>query len=392
MKELERLRIEHPTLTIQTVAAIDALRRWESQVVPAGGGSVWAHHLEFAARTKALGDHLNAVLVLANRGSYPSALALSRTALEHHLLDRLLLLASRYEETLRPEDTSLVEAWERDWSERIEKWTASVVSVERTRDRRGLRIVRVGHDVLDDKGEVAERISPYWAAMQHYDAFVGHPDLQAEVVEPFDDLDSRQARARRNQTLYSSYLRWSSICRNLELNELVDSGWVVQLKVHYSFLSAFTHATDSAYHRFRAPTLGGLDAAHLAEELALLYAASIAIGEVDTWGNYAADRPNLLSPPSASVTDAVDVLRETIGYFWFLGGHPQAFDRCQEANRRAHPLLTSGQPPTVRPDDLPIDGIGYYPDPMDRLRRLHVGERELMTGFGFRPLWPSRRW
>lgn len=56
--ELERLRIEHPTLTVQTVGAIDALRSWESQVVPAGGGSVWAHHLEFAERIKALGDHL----------------------------------------------------------------------------------------------------------------------------------------------------------------------------------------------------------------------------------------------------------------------------------------------------------------------------------------------
>ena len=391
--DLEHLRFEHPTLTVQTGVIVDALRNWHTQVVAALGGSVWGHHLGFADRTNALAGHLEAVLVLANHGSHPSALALTRTALEHHLLDRLLLLADRYEETLRPEDPAVLDEWEKDSDERSEQWTTNVLTVERTRDRRGLRIVRVGHEVRRDSGDIAERVSPYWAAMQHYDAFVGHPDLQAATLGPFETLDSRQARARRNQALYSSYLRWSSICRNLELNALVpDPAWGVQLKVHYSFLSAFTHATDSGYRLQSGPQLGGPGTAHLLSELALLYAAAIAIGEVDTWCRYAADRPDLLSPPTATVTDAVDELRCTSSYFWFLGGQPQAFDRCQEANRLAHPLLLAGQRPTVRPENLANDVIGYYSDPMGRLRRLHTGEREVTTGFGSGPLWQTAPW
>jgi len=57
-----------------------------------GSLSAWVHHGEFARRTEQLVGHLEATLALAEEGRFPSACAVARTALEHHLLDRLLLL------------------------------------------------------------------------------------------------------------------------------------------------------------------------------------------------------------------------------------------------------------------------------------------------------------
>jgi hypothetical protein len=48
------------------------------------------------------------------------------------------------------------------------------------------------------------QISPYWVAMEHYDAFLGHPDVQALTVRPFDSLDEREIWAKRNQALFGA--------------------------------------------------------------------------------------------------------------------------------------------------------------------------------------------
>jgi hypothetical protein len=55
---------------------------------------------------------------------------------------------------------------------------AGVVSVERVRNGRALRLVRLGHKVRDDAGNVREGISPYWVAMEHYDASSGTPTFR----------------------------------------------------------------------------------------------------------------------------------------------------------------------------------------------------------------------
>lgn len=156
---------------------------------------------------------------------------------------------------------------------------------------------------------------------------------------PFESLETRLESARQNQSLYGAYLRWSSICHNLELSGLVEASELLQLRVHYGFLSAFTHATQTGYDlRTRpGPDVPPID--HVLSELALLHVCTIAIAEIDTWATYIASRPHLLAPLRSDVVDLVDRLRPVVSYFWFLGGQPQDFDRYQEAKRRAHPLL-----------------------------------------------------
>lgn len=350
------------------------------------------HHNQFAERTAQLAKHLDAVLVLADRGRHQSALALARTVLEHHLLDRLLLLADRYEEIFRPEDETAIAILEHQWDQRSEPWTGDVVSVERIKGGRALRLTRLGYAVKDQDGVERERISPYWVAMEHYDAFVGHPDRQADIVRPFDDLETRLEWARRNQQLYGNYIRWSSICHNLELNGLVRPGEILQLQVHYGFLSAFTHATQTGYDVRLRPNPGGPSLDHVLSELSLLYVCTIAIAELDAWNTYVSKRPQLLAPVRSSLVSFMDGVRSVIAYFWFLGGRPQEFDRYQEANGRAHPLLLAGGRPTIAPHELSDTDVGYYDNPLERLQRLHTGETEGTTGFHFGPLWPTLRW
>ena len=383
---------EHPTLTGLAMALIDVVRSWSGEIHVAAGASAWMHHMDFTKRTESLGDHLDAAMVLADTAHFHSALALTRTALEHHLIDRLLLLADRYEEVVRPPDADLIDEWEAEWRSRSAAWTRDVESVERVRNGAALRLVRLGYKVRDDAGDIQEQISPYWSALENYDAFAGHPDLQAETVRPFLSPDDREDWARRNQAIYGAFLRWRSICSNLELSQLTSTMELVQLQVHYSFLSAFTHASNSGYEVNRLARLPGPSAAHLLGELAALYAIVLAAAEIRAWSPYMAQRPRLLAPLSPETVALVDRAEDIAGYFWFLVGGPQLYDFCQEANGRAHPRLLAGDRPDCSPADLSPGEVGYYPNPFERLARMHIGEREMMTGFGFPPAWTELHW
>lgn len=390
--QLETLTAEHPTLGGLASSLVSVLENWSGEIRIAEGASNWMHHGQFAERTEHLASHLAAIVLLAEDGRFTSSMAVARTALEHHIIDRLLLLADRYVVNVRPEDPALIDQWEADWETKTEPWTRDVVSIERVQNGRAIRLVRVGHNVSDNSGEEREQISPYWLALEQYDAFLGHPDTQRHIVQPFDELDDRVEWAARNQALYGAFLRWRSLCSNLRLNDLTSEVELVQLQVHYAFLSAFTHATSSGYEVNHRARPGSPSARHLFGELALLYVIAITIAQTDAWTAYAKRRPHLLLTPRPDILRAVDRGREVISYLWFLVGEPQEFDRYQEANRRAHSRLLSGHGPAVRPDELGPADITYYGNPFDRLARMHTGEREATTGFAFAPAWRELHW
>lgn len=59
------------------------------------GDRAHMRHMDHAERTRQLTAHLRAALLLSRANQYPSALVVIRSALEHHLMDRLVFLANR---------------------------------------------------------------------------------------------------------------------------------------------------------------------------------------------------------------------------------------------------------------------------------------------------------
>ena len=81
-------------------------------------------------------------------------------------------------------------------------------------------------------------------------------------------------------------MKWDALVDNLILNALIEPEQGPQLDVHFRFLSAYTHPTWSGYEaidreRGHHPSMwGGRPRSHCLGELALLYAATFAVGEV----------------------------------------------------------------------------------------------------------------
>ena len=152
---------------------------------------MWLQHYEITDHAWHLADHLGSALDDADGARYASGFGTLRVAMEHKLTDRLLLLAERYFddiETLTNEEFAAVE-------ERA-AGLPDVISVERRGN--GARLIRKGHDVTNQEGEVVEQISPYWHVLKHHDATVGPPTIQETFATGVIDVEQLVDHARRN--------------------------------------------------------------------------------------------------------------------------------------------------------------------------------------------------
>ena len=381
---------EHPELAIAARRAINEVASLRSRLESADG-IIRVHYWEFADRARHLVDHLDGALDLANSARYASAFSIVRTAMEHQIVDQLLFLADRYRQTFK--DTPLDEH-ERRRTECAAgaDWAADIASFERVGNN--TVVIRRGHYLTDSAGVVTDQLSPYYRVLQNHHATLGKPNIQQDFDDGLSDVVQREQFARQNQALYRSYLTWPSLMDNLVMNNLYQPPHQGQLEVHYRFLRAFTHATQTGYEaieRTRGQTSEGPPHSHDLGELVFLYAATLAALELKTFCLLVDRRPTLIQLRSRSEIDSIIAAAESASrYLWYPGYEPVEFDRFNDANRRAWRSWDKAGPipkQTESPTDIPDEEIGYYADPLVRLSKLHAGSSEMTTGLGYRAMW-----
>jgi len=198
--------------------------------------------------------------------------------------------------------------------------------------------------------------------------------------------------------MWRNSLTWLSLKTNLQLNQLATEREVLQLDVHYRFLSAFVHPfsehiTDSVY---RQQIQGDWPTEeHFAEELVLLYVCTLAIDELRAFEAMTHRDPRVDLHNWDEVRRELDLAEAQIAHAWAPGRSPFAFDRVYETNQRVFDataeLHASGQPMSPQdgedPRALRDDDIRYYADPLRRVVRLHQSWTEYTTGLS----WVSPR-
>jgi hypothetical protein len=131
--------------------------------------------------------------------------------------------------------------------------------------------------------------------------------------EPYADVygDVTSTISKRQKQLYSHYLHFDSVTRNLLLNDLLSVEQVDQLRAHYSFLSSFVHPTK--YSNSVLP-IGLRDEA--AEELILLYVCKLLAMSIELIVDYF--RGVNVSERYSPYLTQVNKLRDSTNYFPFI--------------------------------------------------------------------------
>jgi hypothetical protein len=338
--------------------------------------------MHFAQRCEVLSDQLRGVLDLSGRFRYAAALALTRTALEHHLIDRLVFLADRWvieiptkAENVEAEQARLaaLKAAKRpdfvSW--RYEKLPGVINLVVRGIYREGF----VGRGMT---------VSPYYFWVYDYDPFTVKKKAAPHVAMGFRDPEAELKWAKQSANAWDRLFALGRIRKNLDANRLLRPRLGVQVDVHYAFLSAFVHGVQKAYERVYGHNipnrLGTLN--HYASELAFLYVVSIAAAELEIFGRMAKREPRLELLDWPTVEAEIAEARTASSYFWFLSGEPNMYDRIQQVHSRK-PILAGGLPSRrlrVDPASLRPSRVKYYRDPLERIRQLHQSSAEMFSG------------
>jgi len=357
------------------------------------GGMEQLQHREFAQRSRLLAVYLEQSLRSGEAHAYPAAYALVRSALDHRIFDRLLFLGTVHEVVMKGVTDATWARWQ------VEKRPEHLHIWERLpKDR--VRIVWRGPQVFDEAKRPVHQISIYYQWWREYDPFaVPAKDLR-EIASGSPSRTAQMAEYHELQReMWREALAWQHLKGNLILNGLATEREVVQLDVHYRFLSAFTHpfsqdVTDSVYgQRVHGawPT-----AEHYAMELRLGYVCVIAIDELRDFERMTQREPRV----DLDGWDAVirDLARGEahIAHLWMPGRPSYDYDRVNEANRRvsdAYDLQHAAGTPLTRPDipdprRLTDDEVRYYPDPLRRLVRVHSTTTEMTTGLTWQSPWP----
>jgi hypothetical protein len=337
-------------------------------------------HREYAKRARQLGDHLRSVLVLSDVRQYPSALVVVRAALEHHLMDRLIFLSTRYVETYGGIGKEDVPAE----GERLARLKAgSRPDIERWWwDDQGMNVVIRGlHGARSRKGR-GKIISPYYFLIGDFDPFTGGKKHADQLASPFWERSVRGERAAEAAAAWHRWFVHEKVIRGLNANRLLPGKVDLQVDVHYRFLSGYAHPSKRGYeaiHGWNYPDARG-SFNHFASELSLLYVITIAASEVEIYGRMARRSPRLALSEWEAVESGVREARLASNYFWFLGGKPTLLDRIDTVHTTVRGRAPKWGRPQRDPAAIGERSVRYYSDPLDRLKRLHESWLEMTTG------------
>ncbi len=343
------------------------------------GSTMHMQHVDHAKRARQLAEHLRGVLTLSDARRYPSALVLVRAALEQHLMDRLVFLATRHVETYKMgKDKAATEmaklAAAQQTRPDLERWWWEETG--------HLNVVWRGYHSNRAKKGRGQVISPYYFRIDDFDPFTGGKVHAAKLASPFWRKKHRQDWAKESAAMWDRYFVHSRVMKAIEVNNLLPGRMRMQVDIHYAFLSGYAHPSKRGYealHGHNHPDrLGDFD--HYGSEIALLYVIALATAELEIFMRMCRRWPRLGLRGRDDIAAEMRDARLASAYFWFLGGEPQILDRLDTV----HTPPGEKDPKWGRPSrdwrKLRPWEVQYYADPLERLVRLHHGWSEMSTG------------
>lgn len=363
-----------PTHAERLLARLEGIER-----LTVHSGTAHMQHMDHAKRVRQLADHLRAVVLLSDARHYPSALVVVRAALEHHLMDRLIFLATRrvviYPKVKKADAPS--------WNAKLSAAQAGDQPDLATWfwDSSGMNVVYRGlHSTRSKKGR-GQNISSYYFQVDDYDPFAGPKRHAGRLAAPFRERRHAQQWANESASAWRYLFRHDAVMKALRVNRLL-LGRHVQVDVHYGFLSGFTHPSKRGYEAIfggNSPDrMGSFD--HYASELLLLYVIVLAAAEIEIYERMARRTPRLVLYDWDEVEIEVREAQLASSYFWFLSGAPENFDRIDTVHTPPGNSKPKWGLPRADPTAISPMRVRYYRNPLERLAKLHQSYQEMSTG------------
>lgn len=339
---LSQFHAEHEELITAARQLIGYMKALQARYI--FDGTEYDVHRVFASRGISLACYLEGVIKLAENELYPPAFSEIRASIEHQIADKLLFRAERCVQIQRMNSTV--------WNEFDENPPSGVLDKSYKNGRATITWEKfgTGHD---------HDLSLYY------------------IITASADLNERD-----KTDIWGKIFNWSTMMRSLEINSILSSQTIEQIKEHYSFLSLYSHPdyAEMMWKTYDGPYSLGLGKGqvfphynHCTSELILLYVCYLAIEELRDFEAVAEIPPKVGLRDWQDVTRDIEEAEKLIFYAWFPGQTPHRCDKIEESYRQYWQRVEAGEDPheLIDPVSLSDDVVEYYTDPLTRLQRHH---------------------
>jgi len=312
---------------------------------------------------------------LVKAEKYAEAFILNRTVFENYLLICLILKGTKYvlkyKVPTKPGETT------KDAYDRLTKNLEGRKDIISFRPIRKYRQIEVVHRGLYSKE--GDKLTPvYHFVFERYDPVTHRVGKIKSIVSKdfFQDITVKWQKT--HESLYKTYFGFGNLLEEAVLNRILTDEQKVRVRVHYNFLSAFTHLTKMGfdlsmpYERWRH--------IHYLMELNLLYVLRMLRLYLLLLIGFFAETQHTIRDVDQMVAN-LDEITKRYDYFWFIFNEPSEYDYWNHQTTKAY----------WRRKGKKLKGeIPYYKNPYQRLRRQHQTIIEYTTGLTYTSPWPRR--
>lgn len=321
-------------------------------------------------------DSIRSTLALLSLSKYKDCFVILRSVFEYYFFFLLMVKGTRYRQTrtyrIQPGD-SMSQKDARDKT--FEKWIKEKDLMESEHTR--IIGINKGHDdnvihvTFDIEGPYNEKdvekkgeITPiFYFVFEEYDPYVR---FLAELKTLYRRGPSYDKIIEKHEHLHSQFLYIDRIEDNLKRNDLLTEEQSDRFRVHYNFLSSFTHPTRRGVRVTDSKRLSsGRSTKEAVERVILSYAAHFEAMLIRLMVDYF-KRENPVVDFSVYLECAAE-LENGANSFWFIYNQPVPADiEASEARKKG--MKTEGV-------DIP-EGVLYYSDPILRMEGIIQREKQ----------------
>jgi hypothetical protein len=351
---------------------------------------------------------MDSVLILLEKNKYKECFIILRSILESYLFLLQMMKCKIYknsrEYTIIPNPGSTKEEarnntlkkWKNEWKNGEKTEYKDIISINpKHNDKIIITYEWTGFYEEKDTKEEGYWISRYFFAFEEYSHEIRFLSDLPTIAAGDWMFDVTESIKKEHEKIYHHVFYIDSIIKNLKNNNLINAEQEDRIRVHYSFLSSFTHPTKNIISYFGDPrivytkgveekiTIGenGITKNYIyskyekkiIEEQILLYICKLHmlfISLVIDFFEPLSSNSNWSKKYSIFTRQLEEATRD----FWFIFDNPTEFDIYDSEMRKTR--LNEKQKTKI-----PKDLILYYTNPLERLTNLKISKFDNMNRF-----------
>jgi hypothetical protein len=316
---------------------------------------------------------------LVNKNRYIESFILNRTIFENYFFIFLMLKGTkyirRYKIAIKSNETpkQAYNKIKEELEKQLIEGRKDIFSFKPVKKFTEIEVTHIGRFSPD-----MDKIIPnYYFVFQEYDP-IRHRIDKIKSIALKDLFPEHLIKWQQTHAyIYNMYLGFENVLNACILNGFINKEQKNRVKVHYNFLSSFTHLTKKCFDFTNSFELRRNR--HYLIELNLLYILRILrlylLLMIDFFSN-----TNHKICDIKRFLNHIDKIGNKYDYFWFIFNQPTEYDFWRyQTSKEFH----------AKRGEFLDEMVPYYKDPLERLKGQHQSALEISTGLGYNSPWPK---